>query len=337
MNSTETTTPSLDAINDLDWWGLKYVAVRLALELDIFTTIAAGCHTLEEIAGKIRTSERGARILLDVLCPLGLLRKVQGVYFLTPTSEAFLVRGKPTCCADAYLVLWRSRDKLMKALRTGTATLDIPGPEAEEMWASYAAVDLLTWSQSAATAHERWTQLGITEDTRPGWLVLDAACGSGVGSFVLAQADPNTRVIAFDFPKVLDIASQVAENMGVREQVNFHPGNLLTDEFPDEQFDVVLFGAILYYFKPEDVIAVLRRAHHALKSDGLVVIRSLIADEERCQNEMALVLALELLHDAPHGEVYTFSEYKDFLETAGFTDVSQLGEHLISAKKFAVK
>jgi C-methyltransferase len=333
MTSTETTAPSLAAIDDLDWWGLKYIAVRLALELDIFTTIVAGHSKLEEIAGKIRASERGTRILLDALCPLGLLRKTQGDYSLTQTSEAFLVRGKPTYCAEAYLVLWRGRDKLMQAVRTGTATLDIPSPEAEEMWANYAAADLLTWSQSAETTRERWTQLGITKDTRQGWLVLDAACGSGVGSFVLAQTDPNTRVIAFDFPKVLAIASQVAEKMGVREQASFHPGNLLTDEFPAEQFDVILFGAILYYFKPDDVIAILRKAHHALKSDGLVVIRSLIADEERCKNEMALVLALELLHDASHGEVYTLSEYKAFLENVGFTDVSQRGEFLISAKK----
>jgi SAM-dependent methyltransferase len=333
MNSTETTTPSLDVIDELDWCGLKYLAVRLALEMDIFTTIAAGCCTLEEIAEAIRASERGARILLDVLCPLGLLRKAQGAYSLTPTSEAFLVRGKPTYCADAYLVIWRDRDMLMQAVRTGTATLDIPGPEADEMWASYAAADLLTWSQSAVTAHERWMQLGITKDTKPGWLVLDAACGSGVGSFVLAQADPNTCVIAFDFAKVLAIAAQVAEMMGVRDQVNFHPGNLLTDEFPEMQFDVVLFGAILYYFKPEDVIAILRRAHHTLKPNGLIVIRGLIADEERCQNEMALVGALELLHDAPHGELYTFSEYKVFLEKVGFTDVSQSSELLISAKK----
>lgn len=337
MNSTEITSPSLDAIDDLDWCGLKYFAVRLALELDIFTTIAEGCCTLEEISEAVRTSKRGARILLDALCPLGLLRKAQSVYSLTPTSEAFFVRGKPACCADAYLVIWRGRDKLMQAVRTGTAPLDIPGPEAEEMWASYAAADLLTWPQRAVTAHERWTQLGITKDTKPGWLVLDAACGSGVGSFVLAQADSSTRVIAFDFAKVLAVASQVAEMMGVREQVSFHPGNLLTDELPDAQFDVVLLGAILYYFKPEDVIALLRRLYHALKSDGLVVIRSLIADEDRCQNEMALVLALELLHDAPHGEVYTFSEYRDFLETAGFTDVNQRGESLISAKKYTLK
>jgi ubiquinone/menaquinone biosynthesis C-methylase UbiE len=202
------------------------------------------------------------------------------------------------------------------------------------MWANFAAPDLLTWPQSAVTAQERWTQLGITKDTRPGWLVLDVACGSGVGSFVLAQADPTTRVIALDFPKVLAIATQVAEMMGIREQVSFRSGNLLTAEFPAEQFDVVLFGAILYYFDPDDVTAALRKAYHALKSGGLVVIRSLIADEERCQNEMALLLAIEFLHDAPHGEVYTFSEYKAFLETVGLTDVTQWGDFLISAKKY---
>jgi ubiquinone/menaquinone biosynthesis C-methylase UbiE len=201
------------------------------------------------------------------------------------------------------------------------------------MWAEFTAPALLTWPQSAETARERWSQLGITEDTRPGWLVLDVACGSGVGSFVLAEADPTTRVIAFDFPKVLAIASQVAEMMGIREQVSFCPGNLLTDEFPAEQFDVVLFGAILYYFRPEDVITALRKAYHALKSGGLVVIRSLIADEGRSKNEMALLLAIEFLHDAPDGEVYTFSEYQAFLETAGFADVTQCGDFLISAKK----
>jgi hypothetical protein len=36
MTSTETATPSLAVIDDLDWWDLKYTAVRVALELDIF-------------------------------------------------------------------------------------------------------------------------------------------------------------------------------------------------------------------------------------------------------------------------------------------------------------
>ncbi len=73
MNSTGATTPSLNVMDDLDWWGLKYEAVRSALELDIFTTIATGHGTLEEIAAAVRASQRGVHILLDALCPLGLL------------------------------------------------------------------------------------------------------------------------------------------------------------------------------------------------------------------------------------------------------------------------
>jgi len=335
MNSTETTTPSLDIIDDLDWWGLKYTVVKLALELDIFTTIATGHCLLEEIAAATCTSKRGVRILLDALCPPGLLRKSQGVYSLTPTAEAFLVRGKPTYCADLYLTLWRDRDRLMEAVKTGTATLDLPDPAAEDLWTGNTASDLLTWPQRAKTARERWTQVGITAGTRQGLRVLDVACGSGVGSFVLAQADPTTHVTALDLPKVLAIAAQVAETMGIREQVTFLPGNLLEVEFPAEQFDIVLFGAILYYFSPDNVTAVFRKAHHALKSGGLVVIRSITADEERCQDEMASLLALELLHDAPNGEVYTCSEYKTFLDASGFTDVTQHSNYLISGKKCA--
>jgi 2-polyprenyl-3-methyl-5-hydroxy-6-metoxy-1,4-benzoquinol methylase len=151
---------------------------------------------------------------------------------------------------------------------------------------------------------------------------------------VLAQADPATRVTALDLPKVLAVAAQVAAHMGVREQVTFCPGNLLEVDLPAGEFDIVLFGAILYYFSPENITALLRKAAwHALAPGGLVVIRTIIADEERCQDEMALLMAVELLHDAAQGEVYTFSEYKAFLDAAGFSNVTQHSNRLISARK----
>lgn len=333
MNSTETTIPSLDIFDEMDWWGLKYTVVRLALELDIFTTIATGYCTLEEIAEAVCASKRGARILLDALCPLGFLRKSQGVYSLTPTAETFLVRGKPTYCVDLYLTCWQGRDRLTEAVKTGTATLDILSPAIEDTWSSYTASDLLTWPLRAKIARERWTQVGITAETRQGLHILDVACGSGVGSFVLAQDDITTHVTALDLPKVLAIADQVAEKMGIREQVTFLAGNLLEVEFPTEQFDLALFGAILYYFSPDDVTTVFRKAYQALKPDGLVVIRSIIADEERCQDETALLMAVELLHDSINGEVYTLSEYKIFLAASGFVDVTRHSDNLISAIK----
>jgi hypothetical protein len=48
---------------------------------------------------------------------------------------------------------------------------------------------------------------------------------------------------------------------------------------------------------------------------------------------MALLMAVDLLHDAAQGEVYTFSEYKAFLDASGFTDVTQHSNRLISGRK----
>jgi len=333
MTSTDTAKPSLDVMDELDMWGLKYLTVKLALELDIFNVIAARHRTAGEIANAVRASLHGTRVILDALCALGLLKKTEGSYSLSPASETFLVRGGPADCADLYMTFWRDRERLLEAVRTGKATIDFLNPSAEGLWVNYAASQILSWPTLAETARERWAQVGITPESRPGLHVLDAACGVGITGFALAQADPTGRVTAFDLPKVLEVAARVADQMGVRQQVTLYRGSLVAGDFPPGPFDVVIFGAILYYFRPERVVAVLRKALGALTPAGQVVIRTWMADEERCRDENALLLAVEFLHDAPEGEMYTYSEYKTFLEAAGFGDVERRSDYLISATR----
>jgi hypothetical protein len=50
MSTPEPSVLSLGVIEDLDWWGLKYIVSKLAMELDAFTAIAAGLGMLDEIA-----------------------------------------------------------------------------------------------------------------------------------------------------------------------------------------------------------------------------------------------------------------------------------------------
>ena len=73
------------------------------------------------------------RVLLDALCPLGLLHKSDGTYALTPTSEAYLVRGAPTSCTDIYLAWFQSRERFADCVRTGKPAIDLTMPEAEGM------------------------------------------------------------------------------------------------------------------------------------------------------------------------------------------------------------
>src|SRR5205823_4700692 len=70
-------------------------ALRTAIELDLFTQIAAGRTTAEQLAAACQASPRGVRILADFLTIAGLLHKGDGGYRLTPDAAAFLDRRSP--------------------------------------------------------------------------------------------------------------------------------------------------------------------------------------------------------------------------------------------------
>jgi ubiquinone/menaquinone biosynthesis C-methylase UbiE len=325
--------PSFDLIDDMDIWGLKLAALRTAIELDLFGAMAAGAKSWADVARAAKCAPRAARVILDALCPMGLVRKDEDAYYLNPTSEAFLVRGRPAYCADALLTFWRGRDQLTKAGRTGSTGLSNPASTAQSVWAGLAAVELATWRQDAEVARRRWAQVDVGRQTFPGAHLLDLACGSGLDGLVLAQDDYSVHVTAVDFAQVLAVTVQLAAIMGVRQQVTFRHGDLLTLDLPRETYDLARLGAILYYFDPRQVRAILDKTYAAMRPNGLLVISSLMADEGRCQSEMALLLAVEFLHDAPRGEVYTFTEYRGFLQAAGFAEVTKHSDYLISARK----
>jgi ubiquinone/menaquinone biosynthesis C-methylase UbiE len=330
---TESEVPTPEILDTLDWEGLKYVAVKVALELDVFNIIAEGHSTVEDIASEAKASIRGMGILLNALCPMDFLTKSEDRYELTPVSETYLVRGKPAYSAGTYLAWWQSRERLLECVRTGITEQNICDEDKQDLWAMYASQELVTWPQIADKAQRVWESIGIDRDTMPGLQILDVASGTGSKSFVLAQADPSARVTVIDFPKILQVSAQVAEKMGVSRQVSYLPGDMTKIEFPAGAFGLVCFGAILYYFNPEQVKEILGKAYQALCENGLLIIRTLIADEERCQSLAPLLGAVELLHDAKYSHVYTFSEYKQLLEAVDFVDVTQPAENIIRAKK----
>jgi SAM-dependent methyltransferase len=333
MSKPETQPPSLGVIDEVDAVGLKVTVLKAAMELDVFTTISKGHVTLEEIATVLQCSMRGMRVLLDALCPLGLLHRENGTYTLTPTAETYLVEGVPTYCGAIYLTWFQGRERFADCVRTGKPAIDLTIPEAEDLWVSYTAPYLILWPELAETARTRWEAVGVNAETLPGAHILDVACGSGVKSFVLAQADVNARVTAVDSPKVLEVTANIADAMGVATQVIYQSGDVLTMDLGTEQFDIVLLGNILHYFPPSQMQALLCKTHQALKPGGLVVIDDGVLDEERGPAEDVLLAAVEMVNSAPYAEFHTFSEYKGALESAGFTQVALHGTRPVSARK----
>src|SRR6478609_1356544 len=85
-----------DAIMQLGfgYWGSR--TLLSAVELGLFTELAKGPLTLQEIRGRLDLHERGARDFLDALVALGMLRREQGSYANTPAADLYLDRAKST-------------------------------------------------------------------------------------------------------------------------------------------------------------------------------------------------------------------------------------------------
>ena len=333
MGGLDRALQSFRVIEEIGTSGLKWTVLKTAMELDVFTTIAGGKERLEEIAQATRCSIRGMRVLLDALCPLGLLSKSAGSYALTPTSQAYLVRTAPTCCADIYLALWQSRERFTDCVRTGKPAIDLTGPEAEDLWASYTAPYLLLWPELAEIVRNRWKAASVTAPVGSSAQVLDVACGAGIKSFVLAQADPTVRVLAVDMPKVLAITANIAEAMGIAAQVSYQSGDVLHMNLGSEQFDIVLLGNILRFFSVSHIQSILGKVHRALGVGGLLVIDDDVLDAERDPAEEVLLTAVFLVNSAPHARFFTFSEYREWLEQMGFTQVTLHAERPVTARK----
>jgi len=103
-------------------------------------------------------------------------------------------------------------------------------------------------------------------------------------------------------------------------------------ELPEDTFDMVLIGNLLHYYDPASATNILQKAYRVTKPGGLVVIYSKAVDEER-KTDPALLSMVDVSNCAPRAQSYTFTEYRDVLQAAGFRNVNYFEPVIISAKK----
>jgi SAM-dependent methyltransferase len=330
--------PNRDVLDDISFGLSKAAILKTAIELEIFTRIAEGHHTVPALARLGGLTERGARLLLDALCFIGMLTKQRNEYGITPTAEAFLVKGKPAYFGDATLgdFAWETRGQLSRIIRTGKAMQPTAFTDAfEPIWAGIAASALVDCQKQAEGASALWDKLGVTAENAKGLRVLDVACGAGILAFALAKRHPSVRVTAIDRAMVLPYTKQVAEAMGVAPQVTTVIGDALNLEVRAGAFDLVLFGNITGYATPEQNVGMFRKAYEALTKEGRIIIAAPVADEDHKGPGEVPMAGIEMLLFSLDGDTYTFAEYRGMLEAVGFSEVTSHKDDwgLISARR----
>ena len=319
---THTVAPDHIMQLGLGFWASK--TLLSAVELGLFTELAKGPMTAEEIGGRLNLHPRSLRDFLDALVALRVLeRDAAGRYANTPESDTFLDRTKPSYVggmlemANARLYgFWGS---LTEGLRTGRPQNEAKSGGSGLFEALYAEPERLKNFLSAMTGLSLGAARAIAEKFP--WsdykTFVDVGGAQGGVPVQLALAHPHLTGGEFDLPGVGPVFEEYVARHGLSDRLRFHAGNFFDEPLP--QADVLVMGHILHDWNLEEKRVLLKKAYDALPEGGALIVFEALIDDERRENSFGLLMSLNMLIETPGGFDYTGADCSQWMREAGFS------------------
>jgi SAM-dependent methyltransferase len=340
MSAPQSSFRPMPAPQRLQQMHFSFAASRIlaaSVQLNVFSVIAAGNQTAEEIASGAGASERGMRMLLDALVGFELLSKRDGIYELTGDSERYLVRESPDYMGAALesQEMWDNWGQLTEAVRLGKSPRSTSRREVAEEFFPVLVRTLHILNREPArhlAAHL------VQPYVKSGLRVLDIGGGSGVWGIAVAAADPDARVSVLDYPKVLESTRRFVAAESLGDRFEFIPGDFNSYAFPERKFDLAILGNIVHGEGETKARRLFSEIHRSLDSSGRLAIIDMIPNDDRTGPLFPLLFALNMLLHSDEGDTYTLEQYRGWLSGAGFTgfetaDIASHSPAIIATKQ----
>jgi hypothetical protein len=303
------------------YWGSK--AVLSAVELGLFSTLARGPLSADQLADRLGVHPRSALDFFDALVSLGMLSRRDGQYANTPETDLFLDEAKPTYVGGVFQLsterLYGFWGSLTEALRTGKPQNEMKdGDNFFEV--GYREPDLLRKFLDGMTGVSMGSAIALA-DKIP-WAqyrtVIDIGCAQGCLPVQLARRHSHLTGGGFDLPPVGPIFEDYVSSFDLGDRLRFHPGDFFADPLPSA--DVLVMGHILHDWDLEQKRLLIGKAYNALSPGGLLVVYDGVIDDDRRENSFGLLMSLNMLIETNGGFDYTGADCRGWLAAAGFRD-----------------
>jgi precorrin-6B methylase 2 len=294
--------------------------LKSGIELDVFTAIATGNHTVSEIARATNSAERGTRILCDALTVMGFLVKTGNSYALAPDSAIFLDKRSPAYMGKAlrFLMGVDQMDNFMHLTESfrngGRKTEHHAGAPEDKIWVDFAR-GMVPLIMPAAQAIAQYLRPSLTN--RASAKVLDIAAGHGIFGIMVAKHCPTAHINAVDWGNVLAVARENAQAHGVADRHHLIPGSAFEVEC-GSGYDAVLLTNFLHHFDVPTNEKLLKKLWKAMNPGGHLVILEFVPNDDRISPEPAAMFSVTMLSNTPAGDAYTFAELEKMCANAGF-------------------
>ena len=289
-----------------------------ALDVQLFTVIQREGNRIqaERLAIVAELNPRGVRLLLDACVAEGLLVKEDEYYSNTPAVANTLVAGSPH---DLTRAVRYNRDvypawgRLADLVKSGSP---VEPPEV------HLGEDAERTRHFVLAMHGRAMGIGRTVipllDLAGCSRLLDLAGGPGTYAVLMAQAYPELTCITVDLPAVSAVAAELVGAAGLSSRVICRAGDYHVDAYEAEAFDAVTIFGALHQESPQQIVEILKRAHHALKPGGRVYILDMMTDATHTRPAFSALFAVNMALTTNNGWVFSDAELHRWLREAGF-------------------
>jgi precorrin-6B methylase 2 len=291
-----------------------------AADLDLFQLLAAAPLSARTAADRLTADVKAVTVLLDAMVAVGVLVKTQDRYSLAPAVAPFLLDDSPESVTAMLrhqancLRHWAQLPWIVQAGKSPEVGNSIRGPQADQQ----------SFIQAMHVVSNTVAEPLIAE-IHPGRFqcVLDIGGASGTWTAAWCQAEPGAQAMLFDLPAVIPLAQKRLDEIGISHRVVLIPGDYHCDPLP-RGADLVWLSAIIHQNSPEQNRALYHRIATALEPGGRLLIRDIVMEPSRTEPLTGALFAVNMLVQTEGGNCYTFSEIRDDLETAGFTQVTRI-------------
>ena len=143
--------------------------------------------------------------------------------------------------------------------------------------------------------------------------IVDAGCGYGFMSYMLAYLSPERTITAIDYDHE---KIEVAKNgFGLPSNLSFEHANLINFNFPES--DCIILSDVLHYLKSTDLEKVLLNCSKRLNNNGILIIRD--GDKSRKKEHSGTKFS-EVLST----KIFKFNKTQNHLEFFSLQELSEL-------------
>jgi hypothetical protein len=314
----------------MGFWASK--TLLTAVNMKLFTHLAQGGKTGNQIKDLIGLHERSLYDFLDTLVALGFLNRKgllqDAVYTNSAEADLFLDQNKPSYIGGILEMsnnrLYTFWNDLEEALKTGKPQNESKSGEGSLFDAIYADEDRLKEFLHAMGGVQAGNFDSFARNFDFSGISTHCDIGGSGGNLCVHIAKNNSHMQcqSFDLPQVQPIAAQNFIDLGLSDRITAVAGDFFVDDLPGAE--LITMCNILHDWGEEDKKMLVDKAYKALPDHGTFVVIENIIDNERKQNAFGLLMSLNMLIETDDGFDYSMKDFEKWAKEAGFRSISKM-------------